>query len=85
MILAGLFPRLAALVICVDLGVAIWKVHWQCRLMGEGGFELPLAVATIRFTLIFFAGGPIALDHIQRRGGPWSKSTRRVKLGRLFP
>jgi hypothetical protein len=43
-----------------------------------------LAVATIAFALIFFAGGPIALHHI-RRGGPWSKSKRRVKLGRLFP
>jgi putative oxidoreductase len=73
MILAGLFTRLVAFAICIDLGVAIWKVHWHHGLMGEGGFEFPLAVATIAFALIFFGGGPIALDHILRGGGSWSK------------
>jgi putative oxidoreductase len=73
MILAGLFTRLAAFAMCIDLGVAIWKVHWPHGLMGEGGFEFPLALATIAFALIFFGGGPIALDHILRGGGTWSK------------
>jgi putative oxidoreductase len=73
MILAGLFTRLAAFAVCIDLGVAIWKVHWPHGLMGEGGFEFPLALATIAFALIFFGGGPIALDHILRGGGTWSK------------
>jgi hypothetical protein len=72
-LLAGLFTRLAAFAICIDLGVAIWKVHWHHGLMGEGGFEFPLAVATIAFALMFFGGGPIALDHILRGGGTWSK------------
>jgi putative oxidoreductase len=73
MILAGLFTRLAAFAMCIDLGVAIWKVHWPHGLMGEGGFEFPLALATIAFALIFFGGGPIALDHMLRGGGTWSK------------
>jgi putative oxidoreductase len=73
MILAGLFTRLAAFAMCIDLGVAIWKVHWPHGLMGEGGFEFPLALATIAFALIFFGGGPIALDHILRGGDTWSK------------
>ncbi len=73
MILAGLFTRLAAFATCIDLGVAIWKVHWPHGLMGEGGFEFPLALATIAFALIFFGGGPIALDHILRGGSTWSK------------
>jgi putative oxidoreductase len=73
MILAGLFTRLAAFAMCIDLGVAIWKVHWHHGLMGEGGFEFPLALATIAFALIFFGSGPIALDHILRGGGTWSK------------
>jgi putative oxidoreductase len=73
MILAGLFTRLAAFAMCIDLGVAIWKVHWPHGLMGEGGFEFPLALAAIAFALIFFGGGPIALDHILRGGSTWSK------------
>ena len=58
MILAGVFTRLAAFAICIDPGAAIRKVHWHRGLMGEGGFEFPLAVATIAFALIFFAAGP---------------------------
>jgi len=27
------------------MGVAIWKVHFKNGLMGNGGFEFPLAVA----------------------------------------
>lgn len=76
LILAGLFTRAAALAICIDLSVAIWKVHLHNGLTGNGngnGFEFPLAVATLAFALIFFGAGPIALDHILRGGGGGSK------------
>jgi putative oxidoreductase len=69
LVLSGLFTRCAALAICIDLGVAIWKVHWHSGLTGDHGFEFPLAVATLAFGLIFFGGGPIAMDHILRGGG----------------
>lgn len=69
LILAGLFTRPAAFAICVDLAVAIWKVHWHNGLMGPGGVEFPLALATLAFALIFFGAGPIALDHVLRGGG----------------
>jgi len=69
LVLAGLFTRVAALAICINLSVAIWKVHLHNGLTGNGGFEFPLAVATLAFTLIFFGPGPIALDHILRGGG----------------
>jgi putative oxidoreductase len=68
-ILAGLFTRLAAFAITIDLFVAIWKVHWHNGLTGNGGFEFPLAVATLAFALIFLGAGPISLDHILRGGG----------------
>ena len=35
MILAGFFTRPAAFAICIDLVVAIWKVHWRNGLMGS--------------------------------------------------
>jgi putative oxidoreductase len=69
LILAGLFTRIAAFAICVDLVVAIWKVHLHNGLTGDHGMEFPLAVATLAFALIFFGAGPIALDHILRGGG----------------
>jgi putative oxidoreductase len=68
-LLAGFFTRAAAFAICVDLSVAIWKVHLHNGLTGDHGFEFPLAAATLAFALIFFGAGSIALDHILRGGG----------------
>ena len=68
LVLAGLFTRAAALAICINLSVAIWKVHLHNGLTGNGGFEFPLAAATLAFALIFFGAGPLALDHILRGG-----------------
>lgn len=72
LILAGLFTRAAAFAIAVDLFVAIWKVHWHNGLIGSPdhpGFNYPLSLAALAFALIFFGGGPIAIDHMLRGGG----------------
>ena len=69
LVLAGLFTRAAAFAICINLAVAIWKVHWHNGLTGDHGFEFPLAAATLAFALIFFGGGPVAIDHVLRGGG----------------
>lgn len=72
LVLAGFFTRAAAFAICIDLIVAIWKVHWHNGLTGDHGYEFPLALATLAFVLIFFGAGPIALDHVLRGGGSGS-------------
>lgn len=69
LILAGMFTRVAAFAVCIDLLVAIWKVHWHNGLTGDHGYEFPLAAATLAFILIFFGAGPIAMDHVLRGGG----------------
>ena len=72
MILVGFFTRFAAVAICIDLIVAIWKVHWHQGLLisgGKIGYEFALSAATIAFALIFLGGGPISLDHVLRGGG----------------
>jgi putative oxidoreductase len=72
LILAGMFTRAAAFAICINLVVAVWKVHWHNGLLGgfeRPGYEFPLAAATLAFALIFFGAGPIALDHVLRGGG----------------
>ena len=71
MILAGFFTRFAALAVCIDLIVAIWKVHLHQGMLianGKVGYEFALSAATIAFALIFFGGGPISLDHAIRGG-----------------
>ena len=74
LILAGLLTRFAAFAICIDLAVAIATVHIHNGLMGNGGYEFPLAAASLAFALIFFGGGPIAFDHIRAAGGGGGKS-----------
>jgi putative oxidoreductase len=69
LILLGLFTRVAAFAICIDLSVAIAKVHFHKGLMATGGYEFPLALAALAFALIFFGAGPIAFDHIRAPGG----------------
>jgi putative oxidoreductase len=75
MILAGFFTRAAAFAVCIDLVVAIWKIHWHNGFTTDHGYEFPLAAATLAFALIFFGAGPIALDHVLRGGssGPKTK------------
>jgi putative oxidoreductase len=74
LVLVGLFTRVAAFAICVDLSVAIATVHFHNGLLGNGGYEFPLALAALAFGLIFFGGGPIAFDHIRASGGGGGKS-----------
>src|SRR5579859_4908973 len=77
LVLAGLFTRAAAFAICIDLVVAIWKVHLHNGLIGtpdHPGFEFPLAAAALAFALIFFGGGSIAIDHMLRGGGTTARS-----------
>jgi putative oxidoreductase len=69
LVLLGLLTRAAAFAICIDLSVAIAKVHFHNGLMGEHGYEFPLALTALAFALIFFGGGAIALDHIRAPGG----------------
>ena len=71
LILLGFFTRPAAVAICINLCVAIWKVHLHNGLLGSvdlPGFEFPLAAATLAFALIFFGAGPISMDHVLRGG-----------------
>jgi putative oxidoreductase len=67
LVLLGLFTRVAAFAICIDLAVAIAKFDIHRGLIG--GYETSLALATLAFALIFFGGGPIAFDHIRAPGG----------------
>jgi len=69
LVLVGIFTRCAALAILVDMLVAIWKVHLKHGLLGDNGYQFPLALAAIAFALIFLGAGPIALEAVHRGGG----------------
>jgi putative oxidoreductase len=75
LIILGLFTRVVALGIVIDMLVAIGKVHWKKGLVGPGASEFPLSLAAISFALIFFGAGSIAIDAIRRGGGGAGKKS----------
>src|SRR5215813_10622930 len=77
LLVIGLLTRCAAFAILIDLAVAIWKVHWKNGLLGNGGYQFPLALSAIAFALIFFGSGPIAFDSVRSgSGGGASKAKK---------
>jgi putative oxidoreductase len=77
LLILGSLTRVAAFALLIDMIVAIAKVHWKHGLMGNGGYEFPLALATIAFALLFFGAGPISIDAI--RGGGRSSGGNKSK------
>jgi putative oxidoreductase len=71
LVVAGLFTRISAAAILIDMAVAIWKVHWKNGFLSQHGYEFPLSLAAIAFTLICYGSGPLGLE-VLRRGGKTS-------------
>src|SRR5260370_36711114 len=57
-IVLGLFTRFFAAAFIIEMAVAIWKVHFKNGLMGNGGYEFSLGLASIWLGLLGFGGGP---------------------------
>jgi len=66
-LILGIFTRCFSLAVVIEMLVIIIKVEWHHGL--KGGYELPMALAAMAFTLILFGAGPMALDAIRGGGG----------------
>jgi len=75
-IVLGLFTRFCSLAFAIEMGVAIWKVHYTSGLTGSNGFEFPLALAAIAFALVCYGGGPWGFN-FGKGGGGSSKMRKR--------
>ena len=71
LLIAGLFTRLAALAIAINLIVAMWKVKFKTGLIAKvmeggwvGGYELDLALSAMAFVLTIFGSGKFSIDFI---------------------
>ncbi len=64
LLLVGLFTRPAALLLAVEMGVAIWKVKSVHGVMAvnEYQFELALAAACVAFATV--GAGVLSVDHL---------------------
>lgn len=63
LLVAGFLTIFASFGVLIDMAVAILKVHLHHGLVGNGGFEFPLALLALSFVLIATGPGYLAVDH----------------------
>jgi putative oxidoreductase len=70
LLVLGLFTRAAALLLALEMAVAIWKVHSGGGYLAVHIYEFPLALAAACFALATIGAGMISLDYpLYDRGG----------------
>jgi uncharacterized membrane protein YphA (DoxX/SURF4 family) len=63
LLVLGLFTRGAALLLAIEMGVAIWKVHSTGGYLALHNYEFPLAMLVGSFALATVGAGQLSLDH----------------------
>jgi putative oxidoreductase len=76
----GLFTRPAALLLAVEMAVAIWKVHSGHGIMVVKEYEFPMTVGAACFALATVGAGLASLDHLLF--GEGGKKKRNTKSGK---
>jgi putative oxidoreductase len=77
LLMAGLFTRPAGLLLAIEMGIAIWKVHSSHGVMAVKEYEFPLMLAATCFVLATAGAGRFSLDHIIFGGS--GKRLRKVR------
>ena len=62
--MVGLATRYAGLLIAIEMGVAIWRVHWSYGFFAPHGVELPLALGAAALALALTGPGDVSFDDI---------------------
>ncbi len=76
LLLLGLFTRAAALLLAIEMAVAIWKVHSGGGIMAVHNYEFPLALGTACFALATVGAGTLSIDWLLFEGG------RKIRTGK---
>jgi putative oxidoreductase len=67
MLLLGLYTPVAALLLVVDMGAAMWKYNFSEGVFAVREYELPLVLGLAALTLATTGAGPWSLDHLISR------------------
>lgn len=65
----GVLTRFVAFAMLMELIVIIAKAHWKNGFTAPGGYEFPLALATLAFALVCYGGGPYGFNFGSRSSG----------------
>jgi len=63
LLIFGLFARGAALLLAIEMGIAIVKVHSVHGIMAVHEYEFPLSLAAASFALATLGAGAASVDH----------------------
>lgn len=64
LLIAGLFTRIAGLLLAGEMVVAIWKVHLGKGILAVSEYQFPLALAAAAFALVTTGAGVISFDGV---------------------
>jgi putative oxidoreductase len=73
LLIVGLFTRIAALLLAIEMCVAIWKVHLAHGIMAVNDYQFPLTLATACLVLATTGAGLISIDQPLLEGGSGGK------------
>ena len=79
LLLLGLFTRAAALLLAIEMCVAIWKVHSVHGYIAVNEYQFPLTLATACFALATIGAGMISLDQPLLEAGGRARTPRPAK------
>jgi putative oxidoreductase len=82
LLVLGLFTRVAALLLTIEMAVAIWKVHSTGSYLAVHNYELPLAMLAGSFALATVGAGLVSLDHPLYEGGGKARPPKYSKLAK---
>ncbi|MGB6429704.1 MAG: DoxX family protein [Candidatus Acidiferrales bacterium] len=79
LLVVGLVTRLAALLLAIEMGIALARVAIpRAGIYAVGKYQLPLVLCTAAFALATVGAGAISLDRVTFEGGG-SKSAKKSK------
>jgi putative oxidoreductase len=79
LLVLGLFTRAAALLLAIEMGVAIWKVHSSGGYLAVHEYEFPLALLTACFALVTVGAGMLSVDYPLYESGSGSRAAKNPK------
>jgi putative oxidoreductase len=79
LLLLGLFTRGAAVLLSIEMCVAIWKVHSAHGYLAVHDYEFPLTLATACFALATVGAGMISVDQFLFEGRGRARVPKKAK------
>jgi len=83
LLILGLFTRPAALLLAIEMGVAILKVHSGHGIMALHEYEFPLALGTACLALGTIGAGVISADHLLWGDGRSLSNSNRTRSAKV--